>query len=324
MSSEYPIERVSVSIVTQGRHKFYTCTIDSDILAKCCFVSTRDEDPIKGFQRLLDERRATDIAKYIDEGLGTVPSSIVLSAQSDAELSDVGRGKTIEFTVHPKAFLILDGQHRVYGFSKAKARLRVPVVIYFGLSRRDETRLFIDINSKQKGVPSELLLDIKKLADYEGSIEVRLREIFDLFHTESSSALLGGTSPASKKPNKISRSTFNGSAKPLLVLFEGKDSIDIFEVLNSFLIAFKAGMASIDSGKYFTQNIVFRAIMAFFPVAAEKVKDRNGAAYTIDNFSDAIAPVFDTIRPSKFSNPGNSFKALAEDFESCLKTKFRL
>ena len=53
---ENDTERVSVSIVTQGSHKFYTCTIFSDILAQCCFVSTRSEDPAKGFQRLLDER----------------------------------------------------------------------------------------------------------------------------------------------------------------------------------------------------------------------------------------------------------------------------
>lgn len=324
MSTNLPLERVSVSIVTQGSHKFYTCTIDSQILAQCCFVSTRDEDPAKGFQRLLDEKRATDIARYIDEGLGTIPSSIVISAQDEAELRDVGKGKTIEFRVHPKAFLILDGQHRVYGFSKAKAHLRVPVVIYTGLNRRDETRLFIDINSKQKGVPSELLLDIKKLADYEGSVEARMREVYDQFHSEPSSVLLGATSPASKQSHKISRSTCNGAIKPLLHLFDGKDSHEVFEVLNSFLIAFKTGMDSIDVGEYFTQNTVFRAIMTFFPVAAEKVKDRHGASYTIDNFSEALAALFETIRPTKFSSPGNSFKSLADDFESCLKTKFRL
>lgn len=324
MSTTDSVERVSVSLVTQGHHKFYTCTIDSQILSKCCFVSTRDEDPLLGFQRLLDEKRALDIARYIDEGLGTIPSSIVLSAQPESNLRDVGRGKTIEFKLHPKSFLILDGQHRVYGFSKSKTHLRVPVVIYTGLSRRDETRLFIDINSKQKGVPSELLLDIKKLADYEGSIEVRLREIFDLFHSDPSSALLGATSPAAKQSSKISRSTFNSAAKPLLQVFDSKSSYETFEVLNAFLIAFKTGMDSINSEKYFTQNVVFRAIMAFFPIVAEKVKDRHGTDYSVDHFSEALVTLFETIQPSKFSRPGNSFRTLADSFESSLKSKFRL
>jgi DGQHR domain-containing protein len=277
-----------------------------------------------GFQRLLDEKRAADIAKYIDEGLGTVPSSIILSAQSDAELHDVGKGKTIEFRVAPRAFLVLDGQHRIYGFSKAKSKLRVPVVIYTGLSRRDETRLFIDINSKQKGVPSELLFDIKKLAEYENSTESRLREVYDIFHKDSQSCLLGLTSPASKQPGKISRSTFNLAVKPLLDLFEGKDAREFYYLLNSYLIAFKGGMANISVEEYFPQNIVFRSIIAFFPSVAEKVQDKHDGDYTIDNFSAVLEPLFETVKPSIFKKPGNSFKDLTTEFESALKTRFRL
>jgi DGQHR domain-containing protein len=120
-----------------------------------------------GFQCLLDKERAQQTAEYIDNGLGTIPNSIILSAQSEAMLKVVGRGKTLEFRDTQKSFLILDGQHRVYGFSLAKTSLRVPVVVYNGLSCKDESRLFIDINTKQRRVPNELLLDIKQLAEYE-------------------------------------------------------------------------------------------------------------------------------------------------------------
>jgi DGQHR domain-containing protein len=140
--------RYSVSLVTQGRHRFYTLTMPSDVLAKTCFVSTRYDDPDIGFQRILDKKRAAEIAAYIDNGLGTIPTSIVLSAQPDAELRVIGKGKTLEFQNTRKAFLILDGQHRVYGFSLAKTGLRVPVVVYNGLSRKDESRLFIDIRAQ--------------------------------------------------------------------------------------------------------------------------------------------------------------------------------
>ena len=163
--------RYSVSLVSQGKHRFYTLTMPSDVLANTCFVSTREEDPKKGFQRLLDEKRAQQIADYIDLGFGTIPTSIVLSAQASANLKIIGSGKTLEFTEHPKAFLILDGQHRVFGFSLAKTALRVPVVIYNNLTPRDESRLFIDINTKQRPVPNELLLDIKRLAEYQSEVE---------------------------------------------------------------------------------------------------------------------------------------------------------
>lgn len=199
--------RYSISQVTQGRHKFYTCTIPSDVLAKCCFVTTREDDPKMGFQRTLDKDRAREIANYIDSGLGTIPSAIILSAQKEAELKIVSQGKTVEFNESPKSFLILDGQHRVYGFSMASSSLRIPVVIYNDLSRRDESRLFIDINSKQRGVPNELLLDIKNLAEYENDEENLMREIFDLFSSESDSAFLNKFSAAAKAKNKITRVT---------------------------------------------------------------------------------------------------------------------
>ena len=174
----------SASLVTQGNHRFYTLTIPSDVLARTCFVSTRDEDPKEGFQRLLDRKRALEIAAYIDHGLGTIPTSIILSAQEHAALEYVRKSKTIEFFDFEHAFLVLDGQHRVYGFAEAKASLRVPVVIYSGLSRTEESRLFIDINTKQRPVPNELLLDIKSLAEYENDEEERMRGLFDTFNTD--------------------------------------------------------------------------------------------------------------------------------------------
>lgn len=142
----------------------------SGVLARTCFVTRREEDPKSGFQRTLEVKRAHEIASYIDSGLGTIPNSIVLSAQPDAGLKILG-GKTLEFNDAPKAFLVLDGQHRVYGFSLAKTELRVPVVIYDNLTRIEETRLFIDINTTQRPVPSALLLDIRKLAEYQDEAE---------------------------------------------------------------------------------------------------------------------------------------------------------
>lgn len=197
--------RYSISLVTQGNHRFYTLTMPTEVLARCCYVTTRDEDPVAGFQRVLDVKRAQEIADYMDQGFGTIPSSIVLSAQPEADLKDVGKGKTLEFTFHPKSFLVLDGQHRVFGFSLARTNLRVPVVIYNKLSRQEESKLFIDINTKQRPVPNELLLDIRKLAQSENNIETLLGELFDQFNSDLSSPLLGLMSPSKQQAKKLSR-----------------------------------------------------------------------------------------------------------------------
>lgn len=317
--------RYTVSNIIQNKQKFYSLTIPSDVLVKCCFVSSRDEDPISGFQRTLDEKRAMEIARYIDEEEGTIPSSIILSAQEIAEVEVIGRGRTIEFTPHPKAFLIIDGQHRVYGFSKAKSSLRVPVVIYDGLTRKEESRLFIDINSKQKGVPSELLLDIKRMAEYESSTEELLRDIFDLFHKEPNSVLLGRLSPASRAKDKISRVTFNSAVSPVAQFFGDHEAGQLYEILNSYLIAFYYGYLKPNNVEsQLCNSIVFRALFSVFPEVSAKLKDRFGPEYNADHYKSVMDEMFTKLSLQRIKRPGQSYKSVANHMSSALKSNFTL
>lgn len=296
----------------------------SEVLARTCKVTTRNEDPALGFQRELDIKRALEIAEYIDSNLGTIPSSVVLSAQPEAELKVVGRGKTLEFNDTKGAFLILDGQHRVYGFSKAKTSLRVPVVVYNGLSRKEETRLFIDINTKQKPVPSQLLLDIKNLADLETDIEQTLRDIFDLFSQKRKSVLKGKMSPSEAARNKINRVTFNQSVKPLLGLFSDREPLEIYEVLNAYLIAINEEILMKTDEHVLTRPIVFRAILGVFKPVAQRSVDRFGNVYTPANFAEIISPVFQNLRVSKLTSPGTSYTTLREYLTDRLSSKLSL
>lgn len=316
--------RYSVSLVKQGEVQFYTLTMPSEVLARTCKVSTRNEDPELGFQRELDERRATEIASYIDNKMGTIPSSVVLSAQPEAELKIVGRGKTLEFNDIKGAFLILDGQHRVYGFSKAQTSLRVPVVVYNGLSRKEETRLFIDINTKQKPVPSQLLLDIKNLADIESDVEQTLRDVFDLFASKRQSVLRGKMSPSESVRNKINRVTFNQSVKPLLPLFPDREGVEIFDILNSYLVALDIEIQKKTDQPVITKPVVFRAFLSFFKPVAQRVVDRFGQNYTPANFSEVVAPVFQNLRSSKLTSPGTSPTVLRDYLIERLSSKLSL
>ncbi len=320
---EGAIHRYSVSLVTQGRHRFYTLTMPSDVLAKTCFVTTREEDPQVGFQRVLDKERAKQIADYIDSGLGTIPNSIVLSAQADANLKVVGKGKTIEFMAARKSFLVLDGQHRIFGFSLAKTKLRVPVVIYNNLSKRDESRLFIDINTKQRPVPNELLLDIKKLAEYESDAEKLFGEVFDLFCGETSSPLFGMLSPATRTSGKISRVTFYAALKPLFSVFEKNDSQYVYEVLHAYVRAFKEGCSKLNASRAILNPTVFRAMMQLFPEVGGRVKDRF-KTYTADNFSAVLDPVFQKLKPADLLRPARSHVELLELLSKALKQHFTL
>lgn len=328
-SSKTPLKegdrlRYSISLVTQGNHRFYTLTMPTEVLAKCCFVTSRDEDPISGFQRVLDKRRAQEIADYMDLGFGTIPSSIVLSAQPEAELKDIGKGKTLEFTFHPKSFLVLDGQHRVYGFSLAKTNLRVPVVIYNKLTRQEESKLFIDINTKQRPVPNELLLDIRKLAEDENDSEALLGELFDSFNLDSTSPLLGLMSPAKRQSNKLSRVTFNNAAKSVLAVFSDKSVEVIFPTLRAYIAAVLAGLDSLGAEAAITNPIVFRSLMDVFPHVAERVSDRFGKKFSEDDFATVLEPMFSRAKSSWFLRPPKSYKELSDNLTKALKNSFSI
>jgi DGQHR domain-containing protein len=232
-------QNISAILITQGEHKFYSGTMEIELIATTCSTNPREDDPDQGFQRKLDDGRARSIAEYIRSG-GTIPSSIILSAQQESELTYNSKNKTITFNDVQSSFLILDGQHRVYGFRKLLnegVKYRVPVIIYNDLTPIQEARIFIDINTLQRPVPKELLLDIKRLADRESGDERMLDELFTSFETEPSSYLINKLSRIDKQRGKISKVTFYDSMKPLLKEFNVSSTERLYRIINAFFLA---------------------------------------------------------------------------------------
>ena len=309
--------RFSISLVKQGEHRFFTFSMPSKVLAACSFTTTKDEDPIAGFQRVLDVHRAQEIADYIDLG-GTIPNSIVLSAQPGSGFRSIGGGKTAAFKFSPYSFLILDGQHRVYGFSKARTAFRVPVVVYESLTREQEARLFIDINTKQKPVPRELLLAIKSLARTEDDVEAQLGQVFDLFNQDAKSALLSRTSSIRAESGKINRVTFNAGLRQHLHLSEGKAVKEIYDVWNAYFHAIMSNLRGKKVERAIANKVVFRAFCEVFPDVIQRVGDRYKRKYTIENFSAVISPIFD-MPSTSFSSPRAKQSSIAEDYRKRMK-----
>jgi DGQHR domain-containing protein len=314
----------TASLITQGTKRFFTLSMPSDILGETCIVEPRNEEPIEGFQRALDERRARDIANYIDSGFGTIPSSIVLSAQPVAALEYRRTTRTLSFAKDKRSFLILDGQHRVFGFMLAESKLRVPVVIYNNLTRVEECRLFMDINTKQRPVPNELLLDIKKLAERENAAESQYHDVFDAFHTDSKSPLFGLMSPSERKKGKLSRVTFNNAMKSINEAFSDADSAYTYQVMSAYLTACMAGLRSYELQSQITNPTLFRALMQVFPTVAERVADRHQDDPSAENFAEIVGPFFQRVKKSDLQNPGTSHKILAETFAKALRSGFSL
>jgi DGQHR domain-containing protein len=315
----------TASLVRQGKHRFYTLTMPSQVLAENCTVDTRIEDPIKGFQRRLDLRRARDIANYIDKGFGTIPGSIILSAQPTAELAYHRPNRTVSFKKHPRAFLILDGQHRVYGFHYSKSKLRVPVSIYNNLSKADEVRLFRDINTNQRPVPNELLLDINRLAETETTEQALLHDVFDLFDRETDSPLFGLMSSSEKREGKISRVTFNASIRAIFSALGDADAQQVYEVLRNYLHAWHGGLRARDFAEpTITNPTLFRAIMLLFPFIAGRVFDRYQGKYTVANFEEALSPLLSKLKKSDIQRAGATHLDMHNLFRKRLESGFSI
>jgi len=281
-------ETILVTLITQGSHKFYSGTMEIEMIARCCSVNPRAHDPTNGFQRTLDETRAISIANYIRAG-GTIPSSIILSAQQGSGLLYSSKNKSITFEVTEDAFLILDGQHRVYGFRhllNEGVKYRVPVIIYNDLSPTQEARIFIDINTLQRPVPKELLLDIKRLAERESQDEEMLDDLFTSFENEKDSYLLNKLSRFDKKTGKISKVTFYDSIKGIIKDFDITSTARLYRILNAYFNAAsdvaRENNFALDS--VITKAIVFKVMVTHSKAIISMIFEAN--AEDIDKISE--------------------------------------
>ncbi len=311
-------------IVTQGRHRFYSLTLSSDVLAACCTADTRVENPVDGFQRLLDRRRAIEIARYIDKGFGTTPCAVILSAQPRAHLRYDRESGLLRFRKDAGAFLIIDGQHRIFGFHLAKRRIKVPVVVYNKLTRAQECQLFMDINTKQRPVPQELLLDIRRLSETETAAEALLHDVFDLFAKKEDSALKGLLSAAERRKGAISRVTFNAALKPIDRIFKDACAEDVYGALNRYLTVCVEGLRLQQAQENIVNPALFKALLLLFPDIAERVAERGGGELRVENFQQILLPMFRRLKKSELPKPGAGHLAMREHFRKTLSAGFSL
>jgi len=294
--------------LTQNNHRFFITSIPVSDLFNWCFVSSRAEDNIEGFQRQISKVRAEDISQYLNHGTGSIPTNVVLSAQSAAEMKYNSHNKTISFQRIEKAFLVLDGQHRLWGYETCYQRFnkdhRVPVSIYENLSRAEEARLFIDINTKQIGVPAALLLDIQHLAEIEKEQDAILRDLFDGLRKTPTLNLSSYLSPAKSIPGKISRVTFNRALMQILEtsVFASLDAKKRLPLVLNYLQAFEN---TLDDQKLLRRSTFLEAIFDVFEQAIRQSLLSYGNAKT-DSISKVIKPI------AKYSYSDTSLRSVGQ------------
>jgi hypothetical protein len=182
----------------------------------------------------------------------------------------------------------------------------------------------MDINTKQRPVPTELLLDIKRLAETETSQEAFFRDVFDLFQNTPTSAIYGLLSPSEKQSGKISRVTFNSALRAIWGAFGGVEPSEAYLILSAYLSACMAGLRSRQSAKTITNPTFFKTILLLFPTIAERVADRHGRKFTTDHFGEILGPFFERVKKSDLERPPASVKDLMENLRKSLRTGFSI
>ena len=262
--------------ITHNTFRFYSTVMSGKELLPAAIVSRRSEDSIQGFNRVLSHPRAREIARYLDQRHLSIPTNLILSAQPRAEVS-FERGRLTWQNV-PGAFLVLDGQHRLFSMQYADHDYNFLCAVYDGLTAMQEVQLFIDINTNQIGVPASLLLDIKQLAGTETSDEERLRQLFDVVNSNADSPLKGLMSPAATRTGYVSRVTFNTALRRAIapggVLSTIESVDDQARLLVNYLGAANRTLTAAGAQKGLTKSTILQAFCEVMDLVVEQTLAR--------------------------------------------------
>lgn len=180
-------EKLTVSgFVLQQERQIYLTALPGRWLLKRCTPSWRIKDPKKGFQRVVKEERAREIAVAVLDQSRTFPNAIVLATNLQSFALVDG---TMEIPQNTR-FLVVDGQHRLWAQNFSSYDAVYGCVIHMGLTEVDMARLFLEINDNQKRVPSSLRWDLVRLVRPEDDPHaIEASELVWEFATDKSSPL---------------------------------------------------------------------------------------------------------------------------------------
>jgi DNA sulfur modification protein DndB len=157
-----------------GKNKFYSFVTTPRRLLKIAFVNHQalnHPDGRPAYQRMISAPRIKEIQKFIEKG-GYFPTNILVNFTDVCRFDLLPKDNTDPVTRFGWLYLprqyksawIIDGQHRLYGYSHLSGKyLDQPIaVIGFELLKaRDEAELFVTINHEQKSVPKSVLISLQ-------------------------------------------------------------------------------------------------------------------------------------------------------------------
>lgn len=194
-----------------GGHTYYSFSIQPANLLKLSYIlhnNTTSEELAGSYQRMVSKKRINEIGEFLnaDEGeSGFFPNSIIINfdnngkelnfdkASSNHDINGCSLG-VLHLPNRFRSAFVIDGQHRLYGYSKSRWSTihTVPVIAFVDLPVEKQVNMFVNINHKQKSVSQNLLTTIKAEINWNSSnynnaiFAVKARTLIDLTKDNSS------------------------------------------------------------------------------------------------------------------------------------------
>lgn len=311
--------------ISQNIGKFFLCkmtpkqlhTIANDNLS-------RYSDTENGIQRNLSGMRTKEIKDYLKSEDATFPNTIIIcinnnpgDEQSSYKINtDTG---TLEILSERGVANVLDGQHRLSGFSNNEELFELPVAIFFDLSLGEQAKIFSKINSTQTKVSLDLVYDLFSMVEGRSVEKTSYAIVRALSVEEDSPWFPGKIKTLTERSGDIAQGSFAkyidkeliSRGKPLENLFLEERDADLLAMLKNFFAAvrsvFPEEWENENSIYVLTKTTGFVGFMAFFKDLVNIAKNKKNSI-TFE-FCES------RIRPSK-----SIFKSLISDnYESGAK-----
>ena len=154
-----------------GDTSYYMFSIEPERLLKMSYVLHRtkaNKNLMPTYQRLIKKERLKGIRDFVNGG-GFFPNSIIVSVDTNgndlrfepfpaADINSPVKGGVLYLPKHYRSMYVIDGQHRLYGYSETEyaGSNVVPVVAFVDMCPDDQVKMFMDINENQKAVSKSL------------------------------------------------------------------------------------------------------------------------------------------------------------------------
>jgi DGQHR domain-containing protein len=296
-----------------GDNKAFVYADEVDNILKYSYVFRRRKNLI-GYQRMVEEKRVNVIAKTIEKhNTITFPNSIILNSHKKltSEKFEIEDCPIVLKINIPQGFCscrIIDGQHRLMGFSKTGKYVRqdflLPVVIFENLDAAKEIETFIEINHKQKKLDSNLILLLKRDSnwnvtdvEYFEKISVIIAEKLNKTSELKDNIYFGYAGEAKGKKITIStlhslikKNNFTGLNEPL---FQKNNSDEITPYLKIKEILSFVGNHFKNKKGFFLSNVGLRILFRFVQIF-ERNRIRGNISISMEDAIKEISKLFKT------------------------------